>query len=545
MASHNPDGIGEAGRATLRDMAEKHLTPELCEIFVQHLDDFRATGVADPADPTNVLSKLWRLSEHQCPLEIKKSVATAVLKNQTPVDVFFDSLDDPEIFEKWSYGNDENTDVLFKLSCKHAFQSLMALTIAHGREEMTETFKDPVLDRLFLFTDRADRDDQADDHKRFSRFVLEELISIGSSIRRIICAGCSTEVTVYETPGTMGTKAFMRATKADMEKLGIECHNEACPFYTEGTEKEKLPGTGNPQRCPAYNEKTRRLLGYLSWLSHGRRDSEHCPVTKFWDTRDPRLPPGLIQEVRLKSGGLTPLPPRVGNPLDHDLSRLPPGVVHHYRLETCPETKSLFRRARLFSIALKQFILASVGTSVPILAVKVEDGINKTTEGRPRYPLEECMYSGMHPDLDLSLPEVQAAVHAFCCYEMGRSAKALFEYFFLGKLSPCNYRVRSAPIPDCVLIFPLAGKRVRRRDQVPTLRAKERPHPGHKDPTRLAHIQHDPHPHRRHPHDQVRAAVCPRPDRVAVRLEGNPCAPGYLHPVPRGPQDQDGGFRPA
>ncbi|KAG8162397.1 hypothetical protein KVR01_008162 [Diaporthe batatas] len=388
-------------------MGAESLSVELREPFLHYLDQ-RTNNFDHPARSYNVLMKLRRLSDHVCDSEVKKGVGKAILENKTPVNVFFDCLPSPEEFERELYDLDENSDWPFKLACKHAFRSFRALIAAHGRTEMTQEFKDPVLDKLFLYVDRAARDGQTEDHDLFSDFVTKELMLIGSSTRRIICSGCSTEHTIYQSPLT--TEAFTYATREDMENLGIHCQNEACPIYTERV--QEVSSTAIPQRNDSYNERTCQLLGYLSWLSHGRRDSE-CTFTKPWDKDD-----------RPADLGATGVP-------NLDLGRLPVGLVHTEELRSCPDTKSLYRRACIFSVVFNQYILTTFGITGTVHAVTLEDGIIVATMDRPEHELPQCDYAGIASGLDLALPEVQGALHAYCCREMYCSARALFEYFFL------------------------------------------------------------------------------------------------------------------
>lgn len=61
---------------------------------------------------------------------------------------------------------------------------------------------------------------------------------------RILCPGCSTELTIYHTLGT--TEASMYASKVDMGKLGLQCQNVACPIHIGGIPKVHPKAVANP-----------------------------------------------------------------------------------------------------------------------------------------------------------------------------------------------------------------------------------------------------------------------------------------------------------
>ncbi|KAG8157253.1 hypothetical protein KVR01_012961 [Diaporthe batatas] len=61
---------------------------------------------------------------------------------------------------------------------------------------------------------------------------------------RIICPGCSTELTVHNTVGT--TEAFILATVVDMKKLGMDCNNPSCPLFIEGLPEIPNKARANP-----------------------------------------------------------------------------------------------------------------------------------------------------------------------------------------------------------------------------------------------------------------------------------------------------------
>lgn len=66
---------------------------------------------------------------------------------------------------------------------------------------------------------------------------------------RVMCPGCSTELTLHKTRST--SQAFIYASATDMKKLGIECKNESCALYIEGVgdADDKLPVNPDVEKC--------------------------------------------------------------------------------------------------------------------------------------------------------------------------------------------------------------------------------------------------------------------------------------------------------
>ncbi|POS72381.1 2-methylcitrate dehydratase [Diaporthe helianthi] len=360
--------------ASFRHLAETMLSPGLCKLFIHHLNELRATGVDDPASLSRVLAQLCRLSTLECPREVEKNIGKAVLADTSPVVVFFDCLHTPEELEKMLFDRDMNTAASLTRSYKDAFYSFKALSIAHERADMIQRFWDPIQHKLLLFQNRSLFDKVADSQKGWWRLVVDELVSIGASIRS---------------------------------------------------------GTDIRQEYPAYSERTCRLLEYFRWLASGRKDSG-CPVTKCWDTRG-------HQVVEL------------GTPPHLDLSRLPLCRSDLERQVYCQETKKIHRLASLLTLSHTQYLLSTLSTSRPLHRVTKEDGINKATLDGPGYSYAQCLYAGVGPHLDLFLPEVQGAIHAFCCCEIMKSAEALFQYFFneqsTAKIKFMNFVPRNVHTP--------------------------------------------------------------------------------------------------
>lgn len=79
---------------------------------------------------------------------------------------------------------------------------------------------------------------------------------------RVMCPGCSTELTLHKTLST--SDAFIYASKTDMKKLGIECQNGSCILYIEGIqnvyEKPELPVNPIIKKCVEMAEKERAAI---------------------------------------------------------------------------------------------------------------------------------------------------------------------------------------------------------------------------------------------------------------------------------------------
>ena len=77
---------------------------------------------------------------------------------------------------------------------------------------------------------------------------------------RVICPGCSTELTIHKMLST--TEAFVYASKTDMKALGIECTNDSCPLYIEGIENvdEKLLVNPMVEKCVEAAKKERAAI---------------------------------------------------------------------------------------------------------------------------------------------------------------------------------------------------------------------------------------------------------------------------------------------
>lgn len=99
----------------------------------------------------------------------------------------------------------------------------------------------------------------------------------------------------------------------------------------------------------------------------------------------------------------------------------------------CHELRDLSRRAFLFQTTFEQYLLSvKYGTTFVVLE---EDGVVKCFQHSPDWldPEDKTLYVGVSPDLDLSLPKVETALHGFHCCDIRARARVLLEFFFRGE----------------------------------------------------------------------------------------------------------------
>lgn len=99
----------------------------------------------------------------------------------------------------------------------------------------------------------------------------------------------------------------------------------------------------------------------------------------------------------------------------------------------CEETRSLSRRAQIFQITFVQYLISiNFGTT---FVVSEQDGVVhlSLSDATASHSTIGSHYVGVSPDLDLSLPSVETALHGFHCCDIKVKARALLEYFFGGE----------------------------------------------------------------------------------------------------------------
>lgn len=193
---------------------------------------------------------------------------------------------------------------------------------------------------------------------------------------------------------------------------------------------------------------TIRILEYLRWEVRGRKDM-FCTVKKPWNFLDPwrlrRLAqhnPSPLSELRRRCAICWAERAHIQcsscHPAQNDDQITGPvyctrtcrlaNAASHGAL--CEETRRLSRLALLFQIIFVQYLLCV--TSGTKFVVSEDDGVFKCFLSKP--PCldvdEDEDYVGISPDLDLSLPKVDAALHGFRCCDIKAKAIALLEFFF-------------------------------------------------------------------------------------------------------------------
>lgn len=380
MASHDSDSAFDEAMRRLHGNVKESLSPELRELFGR-------TVIADPADSVRVLHKFLTLSTQPCTEEVKIDVGNAVLEDSDPVDLYFSYLPDPQGHEM-RYTKD---DFAIIEAYNQAHEVLKHFAIVQGKKLLKLRYKDPILNRLLNISNRIDKLQDVGYHE-FARYNQwsSDLLSLVWQIRRSV----------------------------DIRKK--------------------------------HSAHTQSLIDYLLWEIRGRKDPS-CNVHKPWATIDPA-------ETRRNA--------------DSDLSRLPYDALSgncakcsaegaHVRClccwlwmnedcdtrtvycsQTClkedlerhtisrQEMIGLLRLSILFQITFTQYLL-STNYEVSYTVSENEGVVKSYGSGTARLGLDpETTYEGVSPDLELSLPKVQAVLHAYGCCAIKYSARALLEYFF-------------------------------------------------------------------------------------------------------------------
>ncbi|KAK7696796.1 hypothetical protein SLS64_014198 [Diaporthe eres] len=385
MASDNSDSDDAFYGATdlLVQSIRESLSPELREMVGRRLLEEQSTNPADPIDTLKVLSKFLKLSAKPCSEDVKFDVGNAILDKSDPVNLFFGCLPSPESHEMCD-GEDGGRAHLVD-AYHHAYEVLKYFVLVQGENEVKIQYTDAVHNKLFEFLYPADG-------RAISSFT-----QWSADILRL----------VWEVP-----------RGGDIRML--------------------------------HTVQTQDLIEYLRWLIRGRKEV-FCTVQKLWATVDQaelrarayddlsRLPDntllGNCANCSAEGAGLRCTCCCIDPKQDH-------GAGTAYCSHKCreadskrhavsrQETRELSRCTILFQIAFVQYLL-SINYQVGY-TVSAYDGMVKVFLGGSA-PLDltpESTYQGVSPDLNLSLPEVEAALHAFNCCAIKDPARSLLEYFF-------------------------------------------------------------------------------------------------------------------
>lgn len=225
------------------------------------------------------------------------------------------------------------------------------------------------------------------------------------------------------------------------------------------TWKDKLLRLAWETRDHAPNLKhkppTVTLLEYLRWEVQGRKDIS-CPVDKPWEIVDlktlrrsaqpdlSRLPrsrgsrkcancaaPGASSRCRICQPKVDD-GQSIGTFYCNQACRESDHTSHAV---ICRETRDLSRLARLFQTTFVQFLL-SIHHGTAFIVSEQDGVVNSMLNDQPLGGLDlnrKSQYVGVSPDLDLSLPKVETALHGFHCCDIKWKARALLEFFFSGE----------------------------------------------------------------------------------------------------------------
>lgn len=372
----------------LRDSFRESLAPELRELIGRRLKEQR-TQTADPAATLEMLSKFVKLSAHSCSVETKKYIGNAILDGSNPVDVFFGCLPDPTQHESVQAGNDRQD---FVTTYRQAHEALETFGDIHGRKHLTRKYKDFLHKRLFKAAARANAFRSADPITRtyVYRAMFEDLLRLA-----------------WEIPRKLNT-------------------------------------------WNKYTDHTTGFIEYLHWTVQGRKDT-FCTFRKPWSTIDPdqlrenaRLGLSCLYEDTLprKCASCSAQEARIQCLCCGPRTENSHGAMSLYCGEECrakdwdrhdksrQETVRLHRLALLFQVSFVQYLLSiNHGNTY---TVWYEEGIVKAivSKSAPVDSSPEGAYEGVSPDLDLSQPGVETALHALQCCAIKGPAQALLERFF-------------------------------------------------------------------------------------------------------------------
>lgn len=389
MARQESDDAFDNAMDGFRDSFRESLTPELRELIGRRLGEQR-TQTAHPAATLKMLSKFVKLSRHSCSAETKKHIGNAIIDRSNPVDIFFGCLPDPTQHESIQAENDGHR---FLTTYCQAHEALETLGDIYGRKHLQRKYKDFLHQRIFEAMAR-----------------VNAFRSTGVSITQLrIC----------------------RVMLGDLFRLAWEIPRELNTW----------------QR---YNDHTRCFIEYLHWIVQGRKDA-FCTFKKPWSTIDPDQ---LRETAHLSLSCLyEDTTPKKCASCSSQGARIPcvccgssmensHGAMAVYCSEECrendwdrhqisrQETVEFHRLALLFQVAFVQYLL-SVNHS-DNYTVWYEEGIVKAivSESARVGSIPQDAYEGVSPDLDLSQPGVETALHALQCCAIKGPAQPLLERFF-------------------------------------------------------------------------------------------------------------------
>lgn len=338
-------------------------------------------------DRRNAIAKaLERLSDYIANTKgsdasIKSEEAASTVLDAGLVNILFCCLPKPEAFERSLLGTNETREKY------DGFQEfILYLFTVIGRKELEDFCDDPLLGGLFATADRA-----------------------------------------------AASSAPHAKWKDELRRLAWE---------TRGR-------TQDSTRSPL----TVRILEYLCWDVQGRKD-KFCNVQKPTVAVDLETLRRTAQQdlSRLPQNGLTRncaycsapgaeiacdlcFPEEEGNQAIGTAYCGPAcggaDVTTHALI--CEQTRNLSRRALIFQITFVQYLVSiNFGTT---FIVSEQDGVvHLSLSNAPaRHPTTGSHYVGVSPDLDLSLPSVETALHGFHCCDIKTKTRALLEYFLGGE----------------------------------------------------------------------------------------------------------------
>lgn len=374
------------------DSIKHSLSPELRALVGHRLLETESTNSA--ANALKVLYTFLNLSAKPCSPKVKVCVGNAILDNSDPVELFFGYLPDPQSHEI-GYFEDGGRPIVEAYI--HAHDVLKYLSLVQGRKMLKTQSRDTLLDKLFEIMDRADGPaglNYAQWSEDLLRLVWE--ISRETDIRRTRTERTSSLIeylcwVIRGRKDAVCTVPKPRAT-VDLPELRRSAYDDL----------SRLPHDaplGNCAKCSAEGANIRCTCCWLGLNGDHGAGAVYCSV-----------------KCRKVDSGR------------HKVSR--------------QEFRELYRLTTLFQIVFVQYLLSINYNGVYTVSADDEMVTVFMDGSAPEDLATEAIYKGFSPDLDLSLPKVEAALHAFGCCAIKDPARALLEYFFRceSNLSLCQDR---------------------------------------------------------------------------------------------------------